>query len=423
MLLMLKYSLSQMELNSLYAILVPSSTDNPTILTALNIPYPESWNIVLELPRHQWGYMPYYFIVSNSGALYIWDYRYDILYFQISEYEWETRPCIGQPLIDADECIHLVWESFWESYIYYFSTDTLFTFDVVDTLPEYPQFKCLASTVDGSEVSAIFIQDTTLYKYSAQSGNPIDFDTPEIFYFERPSYPDCFSGISDCVLDNESNICMVFIVSSVQGYKHYFWSETWGRRLLDTDLDEMPDGNYLEIALGPNDGEILVAESNGNGNDLILSQDGGNTWCILDWYPQECRNLSLPKAYNDIIPLISQWDYMDYSTIEYEPIWRDDIFTSVGENKIPKPFIINLSCYPNPFNAQTTISFSLERETHIKISIYDITGRLIEVITESSFSPGKHCIIWNAGDLPSGIYFANLKTTEVSITEKLVLLK
>ena len=99
-------------------------------------------------------------------------------------------------------------------------------------------------------------------------------------------------------------------------------------------------------------------------------------------------------------------------------------YTSVGvdEQPLPEKYTV-MTCYPNPFNSSITISFSLEHQMHIKISIYDITGRLVEVLAEDSYSSGKHSIIWDAGELPSGVYFANLKTTDVSITEKLVLLK
>jgi len=48
----------------------------------------------------------------------------------------------------------------------------------------------------------------------------------------------------------------------------------------------------------------------------------------------------------------------------------------IEENILPER-IASLYCYPNPFNAQTTISFSLERETHAKISIYDIHQAII----------------------------------------------
>jgi len=94
----------------------------------------------------------------------------------------------------------------------------------------------------------------------------------------------------------------------------------------------------------------------------------------------------------------------------------------IEESILPER-IASLYCYPNPFNAQTTISFSLEHQAHAKISIYDITGRLVEVLSDAHYAGGSYSIVWNANGLPSGIYFANMVSDGISVTEKLVLLK
>lgn len=83
----------------------------------------------------------------------------------------------------------------------------------------------------------------------------------------------------------------------------------------------------------------------------------------------------------------------------------------------------HLNCYPNPFNAQTTISFSLTRPGDVEISIYDITGRFAETVVNGSYATGEYSIIWNADEYSSGIYFARLQNDSRSHSEKLVLLK
>jgi len=85
--------------------------------------------------------------------------------------------------------------------------------------------------------------------------------------------------------------------------------------------------------------------------------------------------------------------------------------------------IKSLHSYPNPFNAQTTISFSLETQSLVNISIYDITGRLVDVLTSRTYQAGKHYLAWDAADQPSGIYFARLSAGEAIKTNRMVLIK
>jgi hypothetical protein len=82
-----------------------------------------------------------------------------------------------------------------------------------------------------------------------------------------------------------------------------------------------------------------------------------------------------------------------------------------------------LSSYPNPFNAQTTISYSLPMASDVSLDIFDLLGRKIETLASGHQVAGEHSIIWNAGDTPSGVYFYRLKAGERIETNKMVLLK
>ncbi len=65
--------------------------------------------------------------------------------------------------------------------------------------------------------------------------------------------------------------------------------------------------------------------------------------------------------------------------------------------------------YPNPFNSSTTIDFKIQKSTTIKLTIYTITGQIINILIDRFIIAGNHRIIWNAKDnkgnnLASGIY-------------------
>jgi len=80
--------------------------------------------------------------------------------------------------------------------------------------------------------------------------------------------------------------------------------------------------------------------------------------------------------------------------------------------------------YPNPFNPLTSIGFELPEDSRIKLTIYDVTGRQVEVIAESYYPAGRYKVIWNAGGYPSGVYFYCLEANgNVIDTKRMILLK
>ncbi len=82
-----------------------------------------------------------------------------------------------------------------------------------------------------------------------------------------------------------------------------------------------------------------------------------------------------------------------------------------------------LSSYPNPFNETAILSYTLLEAGAVDLSIYDILGRRVFLLTNDLQQAGEYEITWNASDLPSGVYFARLETQDVSKTIKMVLLK
>jgi hypothetical protein len=83
---------------------------------------------------------------------------------------------------------------------------------------------------------------------------------------------------------------------------------------------------------------------------------------------------------------------------------------------------------PNPFNPSTVISFTLSEPAHVKLAIYDVTGRLVRILADGAFPQGAKTVEWNGRDganavLGSGIYFCRLQAGRNAITKKMVLLR
>ncbi|MEE9269905.1 MAG: PQQ-dependent sugar dehydrogenase [Candidatus Krumholzibacteria bacterium] len=79
--------------------------------------------------------------------------------------------------------------------------------------------------------------------------------------------------------------------------------------------------------------------------------------------------------------------------------------------------------YPNPFNPVTRITYSLPQAGHVRLSVYDVAGRLIDGLVDTVQPVGEHAVVWDAAGLPSGIYFYRLQAGGVTETRKMVLLK
>ncbi|MBI3586074.1 MAG: T9SS type A sorting domain-containing protein [Ignavibacteriales bacterium] len=98
--------------------------------------------------------------------------------------------------------------------------------------------------------------------------------------------------------------------------------------------------------------------------------------------------------------------------------------TSVEKIPLAVPERVNLfPSYPNPFNGQTTIRFSLDKKIHLRLSIYDILGREIAVLIEKELDAGVYNTQWSAGNVGSSIYLVRLQTPNNVFTQKIIYMK
>ncbi len=82
-----------------------------------------------------------------------------------------------------------------------------------------------------------------------------------------------------------------------------------------------------------------------------------------------------------------------------------------------------LQNYPNPFNPETTISFSLEKTGPVKLTVYDLQGKVVTRLVDDNLSAGEHRIRFTASEIPSGVYLYSLKTADFTISKKMTLLR
>ncbi len=79
--------------------------------------------------------------------------------------------------------------------------------------------------------------------------------------------------------------------------------------------------------------------------------------------------------------------------------------------------------YPNPFNPSTKISYQLPTASEVTLTIYDVLGRQVKTLVRERQTAGNYSVMFNATDLPSGVYFYRLEAGTYHDTKKLLLLK
>lgn len=93
-----------------------------------------------------------------------------------------------------------------------------------------------------------------------------------------------------------------------------------------------------------------------------------------------------------------------------------------GENEIPLKWDLAQN-FPNPFNPTTRINFSVPEKSDVKISVYNSVGKEVAVYSMKQREAGNYFVTFNAGALPSGVYFYKLETANFTDTKKMLLVK
>ena len=110
------------------------------------------------------------------------------------------------------------------------------------------------------------------------------------------------------------------------------------------------------------------------------------------------------------------------ATASFPKVDEGGDFGPETERMIPKKSEL-LQNFPNPFNPSTTIHYTLSKNSEVMLKIFDLLGKEVETIVSGEKPAGDYEVIWNAKNLPSGIYFYTIRAGEFSETKKLTLLK
>lgn len=115
--------------------------------------------------------------------------------------------------------------------------------------------------------------------------------------------------------------------------------------------------------------------------------------------------------------------------------WRDPLGTNPGDlrrlrerrnisgDMVEESSKIEMSSHPNPFNPETTISYTLSDAAMVNIAVYNSLGQRIATLLDGNQTAGAHQVEWKAGQYSSGFYFVQMNVQGQTFTQRLLLTK
>jgi len=223
------------------------------------------------------------------------------------------------------------------------------------------------------------------------------------------------------------------------------------------------DANYAQGATwDPASGNVLLAAYGTSGELRIADTSTGNTTVVGPLGPlgHEVTVLAIPGDVTqpwitidptfEVVPaggtstLCVFLNTVDYSIGEIlyaniEIISDPDVGTviipvtvlvsdTVSNGEIPVTETSLYANFPNPMLHSTTFNFSLRERSHVKLSVYNVKGQLVDIILDEDLDPcAEHPVVWNGTangkKLANGIYFYRLETDNKTFLKKMILMK
>jgi len=176
---------------------------------------------------------------------------------------------------------------------------------------------------------------------------------------------------------------------------------------------------YSSFQLGNTEDEIIIIDGD---NNIVDNVSYGNIFPYSNGVSMYLKNLT----YNSNLDTSWAASFSAYGDGDMGTpgrAWNDTTTIAVIADDFLPVEVKLFPSYPNPFNPRTNISLSIANAAFIKVSIYDVNGRLVDNLYDSMITPGYHQLVWQATNNASGIYFVLLESGGQINTQKLLLMK
>jgi hypothetical protein len=208
-----------------------------------------------------------------------------------------------------------------------------------------------------------------------------------------------------------------------QGIKHArLWkSQAMGDPTFDPPMPDATIPTDLQSYPNKNVGWVhTYLVTTDPGREPVISFPNAPSHLILD---SEVKEISAQNYRVDVV--VGTKEMPASGTLE---IQLDDRPVGVHDENPNMPREYKLINFPNPFNSQTTIEYSLPESSDIELNVYDIKGELVQRIFKGNQPTGQYRVNWDGKGLDgntvnSGVYLLQLKTPDQQKTFKMMMLK
>jgi hypothetical protein len=190
---------------------------------------------------------------------------------------------------------------------------------------------------------------------------------------------------------------------------------------VNADGNEGPNGGG-----NSNFGEIMVADTS-NVQTRVELQEGNHQYHNLWVAGLDSIAGNIYIRENDRFTELRGVMFYSFGNYKLVPRKGDDFVgysTDVesDNNLTPEEYTLSQN-YPNPFNPSTVIEYSLPKAGYVKINIYNILGQQVRTLVNMEQNAGRYSVRFNAENLPSGIYFYELRIENYQQSKKMLLIK
>jgi hypothetical protein len=176
----------------------------------------------------------------------------------------------------------------------------------------------------------------------------------------------------------------------------------------------------IELLYFENMPQIIVTQDNGNLGDAVEPYQVGI-------YQYVWNAVISDDEYDAVVRFHTSGGSVDFTLANRNPLdletaqsmlWWDDV-PSTGD-RTPQTITLAQN-YPNPFNPTTTIEYTLAAPSTVQLEIYNTLGEIVAQPVDGTRAAGAHSVVFDAGDLASGVYLYRLTAGSNSVTQKMVL--
>lgn len=280
----------------------------------------------------------------------------------------------------------------------------------------------IAETVNqlGGNVQEDF---TRVMLWHVASGNPNIFSNPgrqiDGYGFEEGlAYPTAIVSSENSVSNKFTSYATLKPTASHFAVLSPTQSDT-GRVVIEMEYDNGVTDLGIGLALEMKDGTAVESVRMASSSSSKITYAFEQRW-------EDIKSVNIAIANTTANVQLDSFGNLDVSqTYRFRYRVGNDIemLVSNEDNEVIPSGIVLKQNFPNPFNPSTTVRFNLPESAHIQLSVFDMTGRLVQTLANGTYASGEHSVIFDAQNLPSGTYLYRLQSANYSMTKKLTLTK